>query len=204
MVTPRSVLPACVTASLCLALAVFLSLAGPLPAQPFRRGGLEGDWLNQGDPNQRCGIEVRGTAQAPGGQGGTLFDLRLINEKGGESRGVYLSVPGQGARPGRFSLRATDWDNLRGVVLPGEEVIVWWGAGYWTRRPRAEAVWDNQGRCRMVFDRGRIWAVNEKGDGTGIDLRENGTVYARDWGNLEGRFMPSGEIRWENGTHWFR
>ena len=203
MVTPRLVLPASVAASLCLALAVCLPPAGRLPAQPFRRG-LEGAWLNQGDPDQRCGIEVRGTAPAPGYPGGALVDLRLFNEKGGQSRAVYLDVPAQGPRAGRHSLRATDWDNLRAVVLPGEEVIVWWGAGFWTRRPRAEGSWDNQGRCRMVFERGRIWAVNEHGDSTRIDLRENGTAYARDWDDLEGRFMPSGEVRWENGTHWSR
>jgi hypothetical protein len=195
------VLLAFVTAS--LGLALFLSPAGPLPAQRFRRG-LDGGWLNRADPGQRCGIEVRGTAPAPGDAGGSIVDLRLVNENGSPSRGVFLDVPGQRSRPGRHTLRATDWDNLRGVVLPGEEVIIWWGAGYWTRRPRAEASWDNQGRCRMVFERDRIWAVNERGDNTRIDLRENGTIYARDWDDLEGRFMPSGEIRWESGTHWTR
>jgi hypothetical protein len=188
---------------LCLALAVLLPLAGSVPAQPSRRG-LEGGWLNQGDPDQRCGIEVRGATPAPGDPGGVLVDLVLTNEKGDRSRGVYHFVPDRGSRAGRRTLRAADWDDLRGVVLPGEDVIVWWGAGFWTRRPRAEASWDHQGRCRMVFDRGRILAVNERGDATRIDLREFGTVYARDWDNLEGRFMPSGDIRWENGTHWTR
>jgi hypothetical protein len=197
------VLLAGVAVPLCLVLALVFPPPGRLPAQPSR-GGLDGEWLNQGDPGQRCGIEVRGSSRAPGGRDGTIFDLRFFNERGDASRGVFRDIPGRGPDEGRRTVLASDWNGLRGVVLPGNEVIVWWGAGFWTRRPRAEASWEHRGRCRMAFDRGRIWAVNENGDSSRVDLRENGLFYARDWGDLPGQFMSSGDIRWDNGTRWSR
>src|SRR5215831_7686078 len=109
MVPPRFVLPVGVAVLLCLALAFLFPLAGRLPAQRSR-GGIDGPWLNQGDPNQQCGIEVRGSG--PGEFGGTVFDVRFFNERGDRSRGTFRDVPPRGSSAGRRTVLANDWDDL--------------------------------------------------------------------------------------------
>jgi hypothetical protein len=172
--------------------------SGTANAQP---PALSGTWLNKADAGEPCSIQMQGERPAMGG--GVTVELTLVNEQGTPSRGVLRLAPATPRSGGRRTLTAYDWNDSRGMLLPGNQVILWKGAGFWARRPGASARWSHNGPCRMIFDRGRVWAVNENGDRSWVDLTDDFGFYARDW-NDSGHFAANGDIVWQSGDRWTR
>ncbi len=134
--------------------------------------------------------------------------LTFINERGNRSQGAFKN---------ETTIVATDWGNLQGGLAEGGRRINWANNSWWilkessTEPIQLAGVWNVYvagkmlGTGQVLQTSLSLTFINERGNRSQGTIKNETTVVATDWGNLQGGLAEGGRrINWANGSYWTR